>query len=524
MDTQIWVITHKKYNEITDNMYKTLHVGRALSQDLGYQGDDTKDNISNKNKSYCELTGLYWLWKNYKCDIIGICHYRRFFLEKERFLTKTYIEDTLKKYDIIVPECTMVVEGKSLKEQYCVKHCKEDWEICRQVISERCPEYLNAFDIMQESRLINICNMLIAKKEIYDEYCEWLFDILFEVEKRINMDNKDDYQKRVIGFLSERLLKVWLIAKDYKVKEQPVKLMESNEIERYFHGKELKRQLFDKLTLSLVKKYKDNQKPVLAETPYSLKLQQQSGVESKVPIWMCWWQGEENAPDMVKKCIDSVRKNIDNDICELHIITLANCQEYVTLSNQIIEKFNSGNITMTTLSDRLRMELLYRYGGLWIEATYFIADNRINDVIKTKGFFTQKLKNALWDDDERKGRWAGNFIKGNAGFELFGFVMEAFDEYYNYMDRLIEYFMIDYFIEIAYDNLENVKAAIQSCVANNEQVMFLDKNANKLFNQEVWDNILKDNWLFKMNYKKDYRKSNVIGETTYYGKVIGELI
>ena len=63
---------------------------------MGYVGDDTGDNISYKNPFYCELTGMYWLWKNYKCDIIGICHYRRFFLENTELITKDYIENILK--------------------------------------------------------------------------------------------------------------------------------------------------------------------------------------------------------------------------------------------------------------------------------------------------------------------------------------------------------------------------------------------------------------------------------------------
>lgn len=84
----MWVITHKNYPGISDDLYRTLHVGRALSQDLGYTGDDTGDNISLKNRNYCELTGLYWLWKNNQCDIIGVCHYRRFFLEKDACLQK----------------------------------------------------------------------------------------------------------------------------------------------------------------------------------------------------------------------------------------------------------------------------------------------------------------------------------------------------------------------------------------------------------------------------------------------------
>ena len=96
MDTKIFVMTHKKIEELSDRtilpeIYIPMQVGRAGKEDLGYLGDDSGDNISDKNSSYCELTGMYWLWKNMDCDIIGICHYRRFFTRQERLLEQVQI-------------------------------------------------------------------------------------------------------------------------------------------------------------------------------------------------------------------------------------------------------------------------------------------------------------------------------------------------------------------------------------------------------------------------------------------------
>ena len=79
MDIKILVATHKKYWMPEDDVYLPIHVGREGKADLGYVGDNTGDNISEKNANYCELTGLYWAWKNLKCDYIGLCHYRRYF-------------------------------------------------------------------------------------------------------------------------------------------------------------------------------------------------------------------------------------------------------------------------------------------------------------------------------------------------------------------------------------------------------------------------------------------------------------
>lgn len=539
MNTKIWVIAHKKYSEPKDEMYETLHVGRALSENLGYQGDDTGDSISEKNKNYCELTGMYWLWKNYDCDIIGICHYRRFFIENERLLTKAYIEKTLESYDIIAAR-NGAVEYDTVRQQYDEKHYGSDMDVCRKVIVEKYPSYVNAFDVMQDSRLMNYCNMLIARKEIYDEYCNWLFDILFEVEKRIDISDRDDYQKRVMGFLSERLFKVWLIRNHYKVKEQPVKMMNADEIDKHFEAQDAVKKLVEKITGDIAEKYanagiKQDTKPdtksdTKAETQIDTRPEIKSEMETenraentvkKIPVWMCWWQGEENAPQMVKRCIDSVKRNIDSNKCELHIITLENCQNYVTFSPQIIEKFNAGNITLTTLSDRLRMELLYRYGGLWIDATYYVADSRIMSVIEKEGFFTQKLERAVWDDDVSKGRWACNLLKTDAGFPLFGFIVDAYDKYYTYMDKSIDYFLTDYFINAAYEKIPEVRRAIDSCSTSNPDVFFLNDNEDRIYNDEEWKRVLKNTWLFKLNRRKEYRTCNIINQNTYYGEIIG---
>ena len=112
MDIKILVATHKQYWMPEDKIYLPIHVGRVEKADLGYLGDDTGDNISAKNANYCELTGLYWAWKNLKCDYIGLCHYRRYFahavsgsdMEKKKLaiLQRTDYEKLLKQYDVIV--------------------------------------------------------------------------------------------------------------------------------------------------------------------------------------------------------------------------------------------------------------------------------------------------------------------------------------------------------------------------------------------------------------------------------------
>ena len=229
MDIKILVATHKKYWMPVDNVYLPIHVGREGKADLGYVGDNTGDNISAKNANYCELTGLYWAWKNLKCDYVGLCHYRRHFtsenihtdnVEKKKavILNRKDYEKLLQEYDVILPvKRNYYIE--TVRSQYEHAHNKRDLDEAEKIVSELYPEYSEAFaKVMSRTRLY-ILNMFVMKKTLFDEYCRWLFSILFELEKRIDISSYNEYEARVFGFISERLFNVWLEKQQLKVKE-----------------------------------------------------------------------------------------------------------------------------------------------------------------------------------------------------------------------------------------------------------------------------------------------------------------
>ena len=230
MNTQIYVCTHKEFHMPADAdtaLYAPLHVGRAISGDLGYPGDDTGNSISEKNKSFCELTGLYWIWKNTDCDIVGLCHYRRFFERDGRLLSQTDIEKALTEdgYDIIAP-ASGFTEYLSNRMHYEKVHFPKDYLLLREVLAEKYPTYLAAFDHFSHTNLASLANMVITRKEIFDSYCAWLFDILFEMERRTDLTSYSPFQARLYGYLSERLFRVWLFMQEYKVKEESVRLID----------------------------------------------------------------------------------------------------------------------------------------------------------------------------------------------------------------------------------------------------------------------------------------------------------
>ena len=225
----IYVATHKKANMPVNDIYVPIRVGAKLNDDdFGYVRDDTGDNISEKNKNFCELTATYWMLKNDNSDIVGLTHYRRYFFKKfksnklENVLDEKDIKKILEKKDIIVPNSTFIIKHNA-ERSWEKTHIKKDYDECRKIIKEKYPDYLDAFEKFSKSRYIYIRNRFIAKKEIFDEYYNWLFDILFELEKRTDLTTYDDYNKRLFGFMSERLFNVWLIKhSELKVKKMPV--------------------------------------------------------------------------------------------------------------------------------------------------------------------------------------------------------------------------------------------------------------------------------------------------------------
>lgn len=229
---KLYVATHKSYNQVQDqDLYIPILVG--ANKNIGeknYLRDNQGDNnISDRNFTFCELTGLYWIWKNSKDDIVGLCHYRRYFGKNKRFfkqnsiLTKNDILKQLNDYDVILPSKGMnEYNGYTAEAFFNKNHDHKVWEMCRQIISENNKDYLDAFNWFSKEKTGYCYNMFIMSREMMDEYCSWLFPILFELDKKIDYSRYDSYNTRMIGFVAERLINVWVHKKQLTVKEFPV--------------------------------------------------------------------------------------------------------------------------------------------------------------------------------------------------------------------------------------------------------------------------------------------------------------
>lgn len=175
MDIKILVAAHKKSWLPDDPVYFPLQVGAEGKKDLGLTKDNTGDNISIKNPYFCELTGLYWAWKNLSCDYIGLCHYRRYFahngiytspskMKKLIFKRQDYV-DILNNYDIILPPKHRI-KNKTVKEQYAKSHNIHDLDEAIKIILEKYPDYKDTVNRFFNQNEIYYYNMFVMKKVI----------------------------------------------------------------------------------------------------------------------------------------------------------------------------------------------------------------------------------------------------------------------------------------------------------------------------------------------------------------------
>lgn len=209
VNLKVIVATHKPYRMPDDSAYLPLQVGAAGRPSFGFRCDDEGENISAKNPNWCELTGLYWAWKNLQAEAVGLVHYRRHFKGAHGIATGDELNAALARADVILPKKrNYFIE--TTYSQYAHAHHAADLGVTRRILEERHPAYVKAFDAAMASTKGHRFNMFVMRRPVLDAYCVWLFDVLFELERRLDISTYTPYDARVFGFVSERLLDVWL--------------------------------------------------------------------------------------------------------------------------------------------------------------------------------------------------------------------------------------------------------------------------------------------------------------------------
>ena len=221
MRIKIIVAAHKRCAMPLDELYLPLQAGAALRDPIGFERDDSGDNISAKNGGFCELTCLYWAWKNLQADYVGLAHYRRHFSGKgKQVLTLTEAEKLLSDTNIVLTKKRRYYI-ETLYDHYAHTHAVKPLDTAGEIIAEKYPEYLTEFERLKKRTSAHMFNMMIMRRDLFDRYCEWLFDILFELEKRVDTTGMSAFDARFYGRVSELLLDVWIDTNGYAYKEMP---------------------------------------------------------------------------------------------------------------------------------------------------------------------------------------------------------------------------------------------------------------------------------------------------------------
>ena len=216
---KIFVAAHKPGSMIMSE-YTPIHVGRIVSQ---YKvemadviGDDTGENISYKNPSYCEMTAHYWIWKNVKdTEYVGLCHYRRYFGID---VTKENINRLMQNVDVILVEPSYYVD--SVYSYFAKFIGAENMTILSLVMKKLYPDYFETLEKVCDGIKFHPFNMLICRKSLFDQYCEWMFSILEECEKYI-MPAPYTNANRTLAYIAEMLTGVYFIHRQMRIKSVP---------------------------------------------------------------------------------------------------------------------------------------------------------------------------------------------------------------------------------------------------------------------------------------------------------------
>ena len=239
-------------------------------------------------------------------------------------------------------------------------------------------------------------------------------------------------------------------------------------------------------------------------------------VQEKYPVWICWWQGEDLMPPLVRACYNSLLKNAGGH--PVHLLTKDNYTQFVALPEYILAKTERGIITLTHLSDILRAELLCRYGGLWLDATILVTAP-LPDFSGQNLFSLKRIKD---NDYVAECRWVAYLFYLTKGHILADFLRTMFTEYWRRENDLIAFFLIDYCIALAYEQIPAVRAEIDACPYSNPQIYALQKKLSAEYDAQVWAQICRSGQFHKLTWKKDYNVNTLNGSRTFYGRLLAE--
>lgn len=245
-------------------------------------------------------------------------------------------------------------------------------------------------------------------------------------------------------------------------------------------------------------------------------------LKDKVPIWVCWFQGEENMPELCKICYERLKKVLPPS-AELHLITLDNYSKYVEFPNYIIEKVNNGSISYTHFSDILRWALLDKWGGFWIDSTVYCTQDISEKFLLESEFWSVKLDQV--HDINCIGQvisgcqWSGFILKDRSVSLLVKFVLDATLLYWEKHDVIIDYFIENLLLKVAYENIPHIKETIDRIPKSNNKIYDLHLIMDDEYEENKYRDTTQDTTFFKLTWKQKYKKITEDNKETFYGYI-----
>ncbi|MCO4579622.1 hypothetical protein Si070_01268 [Streptococcus infantarius subsp. infantarius] len=271
--------------------------------------------------------------------------------------------------------------------------------------------------------------------------------------------------------------------------------------------------LRESVYLKIQKKLKRKYRHILEETPSNFK----SSHDSK-RVWVCWFQGLDDAPEIVKLCIDSIKENFKG--YEVIILTEKCIREYVTFPEVIERRLEKGQITLTHLSDLLRVELLVKYGGIWIDSTVLITDNNISsEIVDSDLFMFQELKPGSEGHSLPISSW---FIVAKANHPILLATQAMLYEYWSENTKLIDYFLLHHFINISKEHFEQLWKKMPKYPNSLPHLLQLELFDE--YSEPRLEEIYRLTSIHKLSYKfseEDMRKVNTFFDKVINGRLLG---
>lgn len=244
-----------------------------------------------------------------------------------------------------------------------------------------------------------------------------------------------------------------------------------------------------------------------------------SPIDSTSPVWVCWWQGEKKMPEMIYKCYQLLQKYSNGH--SVHLITQENFNQYIEIPETILDKLQNKNITFTFLSDFIRVSLIAKYGGVWIDSTYWVTQPlNFNHMC----LFTYRQDRFKGSGGICDSRWTCHCIGTGKPYYIFDFIRDCFIHHLSQHKTIVEYLLIDFVINLAYEEFDDFRECINNLPNHTPHIYIMPWLFNQKLDTQKLGEILKSTPLLKMSYKVEYKRTTDKGEPTYYDYFMNQKI